>query len=35
MVCPSCKDAEHEKCKGGSWCDCQHDPQRPTNVARV
>ncbi|MFC0556374.1 hypothetical protein ACFFHJ_36260 [Planotetraspora thailandica] len=24
MICDSCKDRRHEDCRGGSWCDCQH-----------
>ncbi|WP_255530053.1 hypothetical protein [Planomonospora sp. ID67723] len=24
MICRECKDRRHEKCRGGSWCDCQH-----------
>jgi hypothetical protein len=24
MVCDSCKERKHEKCKGDTWCDCQH-----------
>jgi hypothetical protein len=26
MVCPSCKAKRHEECRGGNWCDCQHQP---------
>jgi len=26
MICPSCRRQEHESCKGGTWCDCQHKP---------
>ncbi|WP_255529732.1 hypothetical protein [Planomonospora sp. ID91781] len=26
MICDSCKDRHHEDCRGGSWCDCQHQP---------
>ncbi|MET8338033.1 hypothetical protein ABZV14_10755 [Streptosporangium canum] len=30
MICQQCKDRRHEECRGGSWCDCQHqDVQRP------
>ncbi|MEZ7127167.1 hypothetical protein ACBR40_17690 [Nonomuraea sp. AD125B] len=30
MICESCKDKRHEDCRGGSWCDCQHQsPERP------
>ncbi|MER6947956.1 hypothetical protein ABT294_28360 [Nonomuraea sp. NPDC000554] len=30
MICESCKDKRHEDCRGGSWCDCQHqEPERP------
>ncbi|WP_433431098.1 hypothetical protein [Nonomuraea sp. CA-141351] len=24
MICESCKEKRHEDCRGGSWCDCQH-----------
>ncbi|MGI5288610.1 hypothetical protein ACQEVF_35435 [Nonomuraea polychroma] len=24
MICQSCKEKRHEDCRGGSWCDCQH-----------
>ena len=24
MICPDCKNQAHEKCKGDTWCDCQH-----------
>ncbi|NUR90316.1 MAG: hypothetical protein HOY71_40090 [Nonomuraea sp.] len=24
MICESCKDKRHDDCRGGSWCDCQH-----------
>ncbi len=24
MICQSCKNKIHEKCRGGTWCDCQH-----------
>lgn len=24
MICKKCRKAKHEKCKGGTWCDCQH-----------
>ncbi|MDA0634267.1 hypothetical protein OUY22_12655 [Nonomuraea sp. MCN248] len=26
MICDSCKDRRHDECRGGSWCDCQHQP---------
>lgn len=26
MIDEPCKRGEHEKCKGGTWCDCQHKP---------
>jgi hypothetical protein len=30
MVCLMCRRREHESCKGGTWCDCQHQPpQQP------
>ena len=24
MICRSCRAQRHEKCPGGTWCDCQH-----------
>lgn len=24
MICPDCKSQLHEKCKGGTYCACQH-----------
>ncbi|SEG33594.1 hypothetical protein SAMN05444920_102626 [Nonomuraea solani] len=27
VICESCKDKRHEDCRGGSWCDCQHQAQ--------
>lgn len=34
MVCPNCRDRQHEKCPGKSWCDCAHrDPQTPPDEA--
>ncbi|HTP14646.1 MAG TPA: hypothetical protein VMK13_02290 [Streptosporangiaceae bacterium] len=24
VICLSCRQQEHQKCPGGSWCDCQH-----------
>lgn len=24
MICTDCKNQQHSKCKGGTWCDCQH-----------
>ncbi|GGV08002.1 hypothetical protein GCM10010182_29030 [Actinomadura cremea] len=24
VICESCRERRHEKCRGGSWCDCQH-----------
>ncbi|MEV4006368.1 hypothetical protein [Actinomadura sp. NPDC049753] len=26
MICQSCRERHHEDCRGGSWCDCQHQP---------
>jgi hypothetical protein len=26
MICPHCRRREHQACKGGTWCDCQHKP---------
>ncbi|MEW9530330.1 hypothetical protein [Microbispora sp. NPDC049125] len=30
MICEACRDRRHEECRGGSWCDCQH--QRPAGA---
>lgn len=24
MVCKDCRGKKHDKCKGDTWCDCQH-----------
>ncbi|MEV7803462.1 hypothetical protein AB0O28_11000 [Microbispora sp. NPDC088329] len=24
MICRACGEHRHEDCRGGSWCDCQH-----------
>ncbi|MBB5964351.1 hypothetical protein [Planomonospora venezuelensis] len=29
MICQQCKDRRHEECRGGSWCDCQHQGAEP------
>ncbi|MEV8632497.1 hypothetical protein AB0395_12645 [Streptosporangium sp. NPDC051023] len=26
MICDRCKEHRHDECRGGSWCDCQHQP---------
>lgn len=26
MVCRACKHQKHDRCPGGTWCDCQHRP---------
>ena len=26
MVCPAYRTQHHERCPGGTWCDCQHKP---------
>jgi hypothetical protein len=31
VICQTCKDQVHEKCRGGTWCDCLHrTPTRTT-----
>ena len=32
MVCPDCIDQKHEKCRGETWCDCQHRVPRREEV---
>jgi len=27
MICQACRDRRHDDCRGGSWCDCQHQPE--------
>jgi hypothetical protein len=27
MICTDCRDRHHKDCKGGTWCDCQHQPE--------
>ena len=29
VICDACRESEHERCPGGSWCDCQHRPPGP------
>lgn len=24
MICVECRNDDHDSCKGGTWCDCQH-----------
>jgi hypothetical protein len=24
MICVACRERRHENCRGGNWCDCQH-----------
>ena len=24
MVCRHCRNKHHDRCEGGTWCDCQH-----------
>jgi len=26
MICEACRDRRHDACRGGTWCDCQHQP---------
>jgi hypothetical protein len=26
MICVECRHRQHEDCRGGTWCDCQHKP---------
>lgn len=33
MVCEACKDRRHDDCRGGSWCDCQHQGFRVEDEA--
>jgi hypothetical protein len=28
MICEACRERRHEDCRGGTWCDCQHQPSR-------
>lgn len=31
FICGPCRDPEHhDKCAGGTWCDCQHRTDRKT-----
>ncbi|MEV6980431.1 hypothetical protein AB0M95_04120 [Sphaerisporangium sp. NPDC051017] len=29
VICKECKEGRHEGCRGGSWCDCQHQTTPP------
>lgn len=31
FVCPDCRVGEHEKCPGGTWCDCLHRPRKDSH----
>ncbi|XVQ08768.1 hypothetical protein ACQP1W_40420 [Spirillospora sp. CA-255316] len=33
MICQACRDDRHGECRGGSWCDCQHQPSPATRRA--
>jgi hypothetical protein len=38
MICIDCRKRRHEDCRGGNWCDCQHQPspqaqEMPTETA--
>jgi hypothetical protein len=24
VICQPCKERLHDRCRGGTWCDCQH-----------
>lgn len=26
MICEACRERRHGECRGGTWCDCQHEP---------
>lgn len=28
VVCADCRRQDHDACKGGTWCDCQHEEPR-------
>lgn len=32
MICQPCRDRDHAKCPGQTWCNCQHREivERPT-----
>lgn len=30
MVCKKCNKGKHKKCRGGTWCDCQHRVSDPS-----
>jgi len=31
MICFNCTRKDHDHCKGGTWCDCQHQPSGTPN----
>ena len=34
VICQACRERRHEACRGGSWCDCQHQSaDRPVEPA--
>jgi hypothetical protein len=30
MICEACRERRHGECRGGTWCDCQHEPPAGT-----
>lgn len=34
MICASCRRTDHDDCKGGTWCDCQHGVKKTRTRAR-
>ena len=33
MICVECRQRDHEDCRGGTWCDCQHLPSQEATEA--
>lgn len=33
MICKPCGNAEHQGCRGKTWCDCQHRPIKKAEPA--
>jgi len=29
VICDDCAARQHERCRRGNWCDCQHRPREP------
>jgi hypothetical protein len=35
MICVECRRRHHGDCRGGNWCDCQHQPAAEAQQAQA